>query len=80
MIVSLCTGYSIPPYTALPQILLSWFRKKKYYVLLSRDQKVINFYKKKFNAKKTNTNFIYNSNINKNFLIIQELKTRRYLF
>ena len=47
---------------------------KKYYVLLSRDQKVINFYKKKFNAKKTNTNFIYNSNINKNFLNIQELK------
>ena len=48
---------------------------KKYYVLLNNDKKLLNYYSKKFSAKKTPSNFNYTSNEKKYFLNQIELKS-----
>ncbi len=53
---------------------LDTFDIGKYYVLLEKNPRLINYYKKKFKAKKTKKNFIYSSNNKKSFLKINELK------
>ena len=47
---------------------------KFYLILPNLNKKILNNYKKKFKCKKVNKNFIYNSNTNKKFLSINELR------
>ncbi len=53
---------------------LNTYDTKRYYILLDRDKKLISYYKKKFRAKKTPSNFIYSSGNKNEFLNIAELK------
>ncbi len=46
----------------------------KYYVILTNNSKLINYYLKKAKAKKVKKFFSYNSNTNSNFLSVLELK------
>ena len=46
----------------------------KYYVVLNHDKKLINYYIKKFDAKKVNSNFSYDSENNEKYLTIKEIK------
>tara|TARA_B110000211_G_scaffold225711_1_gene278330 strand:- start:12222 stop:13220 length:999 start_codon:yes stop_codon:yes gene_type:complete len=46
----------------------------KYYVILTNNSKLINFYLKKAKAKKVKKFFSYNSNTNSNFLSVLDLK------
>lgn len=47
---------------------------KKYYIILSHDKKLINYYAKKYNAKKVGKNFSYNSENNNDYLTVKEIK------
>jgi len=46
----------------------------KYFVILNNEKKLLSYYKKKFNAKKTPNNFHYSSEAKSNFLDNSELK------
>ena len=47
---------------------------KKYYILLSSFKGLLNYYKKKYNAKKVKQNFRYISNLKNNFIDVKDLK------
>ena len=46
----------------------------KYFVILNNEKKLLSYYKRKFNAKKTPNNFYYSSEAKSNFLGNSELK------
>ena len=46
----------------------------KYYLILNNEEKILKYYKEKYNAKKTPSNFFYTSETPNNFLSIDELK------
>ena len=52
----------------------STYRMNDFYVLLSDNKKLEEFYEKKFKIKKVKPDFFYNSGSNKNFLSIKDLK------
>ena len=47
---------------------------KKYYIILNHDEKLINYYIKKFKAKKVDKNFSYDSENNNKYLNVEEIK------
>ena len=53
---------------------LNTFELKNYYVILTRNNKIINYYKKIFKAKLVSKNFSYKSNTNKKFLKSLDLR------
>jgi UDP-N-acetylglucosamine 4,6-dehydratase/5-epimerase len=53
---------------------LNTFELKNYYVILARNNKIINYYKKIFKAKLVSKNFSYKSNTNKKFLKSLDLR------
>ena len=53
---------------------LNTYDIKKYYLLLPNNQKIISYYKKKFQAKKVNKDFKYTSNVINKFLSVNNLK------
>ena len=53
---------------------LNTVETKNYYIILPRDKKLINIYKKRFKAKLVPKDFSYRSNSNKHFLSSLELK------
>jgi len=46
----------------------------KYFLILNNEEKILKYYKEKYNAKKTPSNFFYTSETPNNFLSIDELK------
>jgi UDP-N-acetylglucosamine 4,6-dehydratase (inverting) len=53
---------------------LNTFELKNYYVILARNNKIMNYYKKIFKAKLVSKNFSYKSNTNKKFLKSLDLR------